>query len=139
MPKNEEVSGSAPKSSTLQFADRENWVILDFKLLNWKYMNFQMKFRENTHIFSIKKILRERLGKMNDLKICFNSYSEANEVHNDMLTLAQCGVTGAPLSNDIDEVTGVVPPDSVQLPTVTVYYDYKPSDFEDPVLLYFKG
>lgn len=34
---------------------------------------------------------------MNDLKICFNSFTEANEVHNDMLTLAQCNVTGAPL------------------------------------------
>jgi hypothetical protein len=34
---------------------------------------------------------------MNDLKICFNSFTEANEVHNDMLTLAQCGVNGAPL------------------------------------------
>ena len=34
---------------------------------------------------------------MDDLKICFNSFTEANEVHNDMLTLSQCGVHGAPL------------------------------------------
>lgn len=29
--------------------------------------------------------------------------------------------------------------DEEEIPVVTVYYDYKPSDFEDPVLLYFKG
>ena len=43
--------------SAVSFSDRDNWVILDFKLLNWKYMNFQMKFRENTHVFSIKVYL----------------------------------------------------------------------------------
>jgi hypothetical protein len=29
-------------------------VILDFKLLNWKFMNFKMKFKDSTYIFSIK-------------------------------------------------------------------------------------
>ena len=41
-------------------------------------------------------------------------------------------------TGDLDE-HGKVISDNLQLPTVTVYYDYKPSDFEDPVLLYFKG
>ena len=75
---------------------------------------------------------------MNDLKICFHSFTEANEIQNDMLTLLQCGITGAPLTSDLDD-NGQVISEQVQLPTVTVYYDYKPSDFEDPVLLYFKG
>ena len=34
--------------------DREKWVILDFRLLNWKYMNFTKKMPVNSHIFSIK-------------------------------------------------------------------------------------
>ena len=27
---------------------------IEFKLLNWKFMNFSMKFPENTYIFAIK-------------------------------------------------------------------------------------
>jgi hypothetical protein len=45
MPKKklEEAPAEVKTPSTTVLADRENWVILDFKLLNWKYMNFQMK------------------------------------------------------------------------------------------------
>ena len=62
-------------------------IILDFKLINWKYMNFTMKVKENTHIFSIKNILRDRHGRMDDLKICFKAFTESSEVKDDMLTL----------------------------------------------------
>lgn len=34
--------------------ERDSFVMVDFKLLNWKYMNFKMKFRDTTHIFTIK-------------------------------------------------------------------------------------
>ena len=34
--------------------DRVKYVILDFKLLTWKYMNFTKKFDENTRIFTVK-------------------------------------------------------------------------------------
>lgn len=63
-------------------------IILEFKLINWKYMNFTLKVKESTNIFSIKDILRNRHGRMDDLKICFKSFTEANEVKDDMLTLA---------------------------------------------------
>lgn len=51
-------------------------------------MNFTLKVKESTNIFSIKDILRNRHGRMDDLKICFKSFTEANEVKDDMLTLA---------------------------------------------------
>jgi hypothetical protein len=51
-------------------------------------MNFTLKVKESTNIFSIKNILRDRHGRMDDLKICFKSFTEANEVKDDMLTLA---------------------------------------------------
>ena len=60
---------------------------MEFKLINWKYMNFTLKVKENTHVFSIKSILRDRHGRMDDLKICFKAFTESNEVKNDMLTL----------------------------------------------------
>ena len=50
-------------------------------------MNFTMKVKENTHIFSIKNILRDRHGRMDDLKICFKAFTESSEVKDDMLTL----------------------------------------------------
>jgi hypothetical protein len=51
-------------------------------------MNFTLKVKESTNIFSIKNILRDRHGRMDDLKICFKSFTEGNEVKDDMLTLA---------------------------------------------------
>lgn len=51
-------------------------------------MNFTLKVKESINIFSIKSILRDRHGRMDDLKICFKSFTEGNEVKNDMLTLA---------------------------------------------------
>lgn len=51
-------------------------------------MNFTLKVKESTSIFSIKSILRDRHGRMDDLKICFKSFTEGNEVKDDMLTLA---------------------------------------------------
>ncbi len=71
------------------------WVYLDFKLLNWKFMNFKAKFKESTYIFSIKKLLQARHGKLEDLKICFHSFTEGNEAKNDMLTLKEYGINGA--------------------------------------------
>ena len=50
-------------------------------------MNFSLKVKESAHIFSIKNILRDRHGRMDDLKICFKAFTESSEVKNDMLTL----------------------------------------------------
>lgn len=44
-------------------------------------MNFSMKFRENTYIFTIKKILQERHGRIDDLKLCFHAFTETNEIN----------------------------------------------------------
>jgi hypothetical protein len=41
-------------------------------------------------------MLRERHGRMKDLKICLHSFSEVNEIRNDMLTLKECGIRGQP-------------------------------------------
>ena len=145
------------KAPKLLQSERDSFVILDFKLLNWKYMNFSMKFRESTHIFTIKvclywipngqfspilffyfqKLLRERHGRVEDLKICFTSFSETNEVNDEMLTLKQCGCNGV-MPEIVIGPTGVPMFDESKVPTIPVFYDFKPSDFSDPVLLYFK-
>ena len=49
--------------------------MIHFKLLNWKFMNFSMKFRETTHIFTLKKLLQQRHGRVDDLRLCFNQFT----------------------------------------------------------------
>jgi hypothetical protein len=116
-------------------ADRENYVILAFNLLNWAFMNFQQKFTENTHIFTIKKMLAERHGHLKDLKLCIGSYIEANEIVDEMLTLRECGLAGKPQVKYLDE-NNMVKIDESDVPVVQIYYDFKPADTGDPVLLF---
>ena len=94
-------------------------------------MNFSMKFKEETRIFTIKKILQERHGKLESLKLCFHAFVEANEVDDEMLTLKECGLKGVlvDITNN-DEVATI--------PTVQLFYDFKPVNFSDPVILFFK-
>lgn len=131
--------------------------MLDFKLINWKYMNFKMKFKDTDHIFTIKvkedslsvlhiiniltlftqKVLREKHGLMDDLKVCFNSFSPANEIANEMLTLQDCGIHGVTPETFINP-KGFLQIDDKSIPTVQVFYDFKPSGHEEPIMLYFK-
>jgi len=99
-------------------------------------MNFTMKFKEDTYIFSIKKLLRERHGQIDDLRLCFNAFTEANEVNDEMLTLRDCGLKGHPCG-------AAVTPEEKELedscvPTVQLFYDYKPASESDPVVLFFR-
>ena len=74
---------------------------------------------------------------MDDLKICFNSFAESNEVHNEMLTLQDCGCLGK-IPDVLVGPSGIPAFDESTLPVIQVFYDFKPNDFADPVLLFFK-
>ena len=101
-------------------------VILEFKLLNWKYMNFSMQFRETTNVFSIKKLLAERHGKIESLKLCLNSFTEATELHDEMLTLAESGAKGRQPDMKYNEVDGTYTIDKETIPVYQIFYDFKP-------------
>lgn len=102
-------------------------------------MNFSMKFRENTHIFTLKKLLQNRHGRIDDLKLCFNAFNETNEVKDEMMTLKECGLTGSPLEPpEPAEGEEAIDPADVVIPTVVLIYDFKPANYSDPVVLYFK-
>lgn len=103
-------------------------------------MNFTMKFRENTHIFTLKKLLQERHGRVDDLKLCFHAFTESNEIDNEMLTLRECGLKGQPIEPPEPEEGQEPPPEPVEMviPTFQLFYDFKPGNFSDPVVLYFK-
>ena len=74
--------------------DPDLWVKIEFKLLNWKYMNFSAKVRDNSRVFALKKLLAGRHGHVKDLKLCLNSFSESNELEDEMATLADVGIKG---------------------------------------------
>lgn len=100
-------------------------------------MNFSMKFKEDTYIFTIKNIIRERHGKITDLKLCFHAFTDANEIQDEMLTLLDCGIRGYPCGGAKTEEEKDLEEKSV--PIVALFYDFKPSsESTDPVLLYFK-
>jgi hypothetical protein len=44
-------------------------------------MNFSMKFRETTHIFTLKKLLQQRHGRVDDLRLCFNQFTGKDSMH----------------------------------------------------------
>jgi ubiquitin len=99
----------------------EEWVTLDMKLLNWGYMNFQWRVKTDTRLFRVQEHIKERHGRIADLKICKEQFSERFELKDDMATLQSYGIRGAPA-------------DSPAI-VYTIYYDFKPLDHDDPLLL----
>eukprot|EP01031_Cornospumella_fuschlensis_P036287 gene36287-44021_t len=114
----------------------ENWIRIEFKLLNWKFMNFSMKFFENTNVFTIKRLLREKHGRIDDLKLCFHSFTDSNEVLDEMLTLLECGLKGHPVGHAVTPEEKEL--EEKNIPVVQCFYDFKPANYSDPVLLYFR-
>ena len=123
------------ETAPLPVTSLDTFVILEFKLLNWKYMNFTQKFRDSTHVFTIKKLLKERHGRIEDLKVCLNAFSEPNEVKDEMLTLKECGLRGRQ-PNMIIGPSGALEIEPGSIPTFSVFYDFKPLNFSDPIMLH---
>jgi hypothetical protein len=74
---------------------------------------------------------------MDDLRICFHAFTEANEIKNEMLTLQECGLSGSVPDTFINN-KGIVQVDEKTIPIVQVFYDFKPTGHDDPVMLFFK-
>lgn len=87
-------------------------VRLEFKLMNWSYMNFEMRLPTTTYLFAIKKRLEERHGAGHFL-ICKDAFAEQNEMTDDMKTLEDYGIFQDAL----------------------VYYEFTP-DHDDSLLLH---
>ncbi len=99
-------------------------------------MDFSQQFRDDTRIFTIKRILKERHGKIDNLQLCFHSFSESNEVHDEMLTLYECGIKGFPVGAAVTDED--IEMEEKSIPIVKLFYDFKPADKSDAVLLFFR-
>lgn len=69
-----------------------------------------------------QNLLLEHHGRVDDLILCKGSFTEANELKDEMQTLKGYGIKGAP--------SGVDPP-----VTVPLFYDFKPVAYDEPLLL----
>ena len=68
-----------------------------------------------------KTKIEERHGRVLDLKICKDHFGENYEMKRDMSTLKEFGIRGDP--------------DEKETNTILLYYDFKPLDLTDPLLL----
>lgn len=105
----------------LNETDRVYYVTLDMRLLNWSYLNFRFRTKTTTLLFAIKQRIQKQHGPIVDLKICKEHFSEANELRDDMMTLAEYGIKGAAEGE----------PEVICL----VHYDFKPQHHDNPLLL----
>ncbi|EQC27419.1 hypothetical protein SDRG_14745 [Saprolegnia diclina VS20] len=96
-------------------------VTLDMRLLNWSYLNFKWKVKTSTRLFAVKNEIEKRHGPITSLKICKDHFAEANELTDEMLTLHEYGIDGAPAFEK--EVVCLI------------YYDFKPTQHDNPLLL----
>ncbi|GMH59607.1 hypothetical protein TrVE_jg12564 [Triparma verrucosa] len=107
------------------------WVTLSLNLMNWEFMNFEVPVRTSTYLFSIRKMLEDRHGRIQDLKICLGNFLEEKEMTDEMLTLQEYFDKNEPLIEGVSkeqnekEATKVV---------VKLYYDFKPIE-AGPILL----
>ena len=100
----------------------EEYVTLDLRLMNWDFMNFKLRVPTESYVFAVKQKLCERHGRIRDLVLCKHSYAEKNELTDDMKTLKEYGILGAPKRSEPEVV-------------VPVFYEFK-CDQSDPLLLH---
>ena len=103
----------------------DKFVNCQLKLINWIFLDFELKDCnvEKMRLFTIKRKIKERHGRIKDLKVYMGTVSPSTELTDDMATLSDMGVEGSE-KNEIDE------PDEIVL-----YYDFKPFEHNDPLLL----
>lgn len=93
--------------------DLTPWVTLDMHLMNWHFMNFKYRCKTTTCLFTIRNQLVKRHGLLKDLTIHKNEWAVKNEMSDDMATLEDYGILGAPASAPAPAV-------------VNIYYEFTP-------------
>jgi hypothetical protein len=126
-------------------AHTPDWVFLDFTLRN---VNI-----ESTRLFSIKRKIKQRHGRISNLRIYLGTMQPQTELKDEMMTLEELGIEGLPLvrpsspasavaaaskqtgrGDGISDDDGISP--GVQgVKNITLWYDFKPFAHEDPLLL----
>ncbi|GMH76904.1 hypothetical protein TL16_g09192 [Triparma laevis f. inornata] len=115
----------------LQVEELVPYVTLSLHLMNWEFMNFEIPIRTSTYLFSVRKMLEDRHGRIQDLKICLGSYLEEKEMKDEMLTLQEYFEKNEPLIEGVSKAENEKDATKV---VVKLYYDFKPIE-AGPILL----
>jgi len=101
-----------------------SFVKLEFKLVDWSFMDFSRVVSTDTSVQSIKETIKlHHGGKIKRLTLCLDCYQEANELRNDQLSLKEAGIIGGSKNEPIEKV---------------MFYDFTPVTSEtgtDPILM----
>eukprot|EP00455_Lapot_gusevi_P045409 TRINITY_DN5803_c0_g3_i2.p1 TRINITY_DN5803_c0_g3~~TRINITY_DN5803_c0_g3_i2.p1 ORF type:complete len:155 (+),score=23.58 TRINITY_DN5803_c0_g3_i2:67-531(+) len=114
----EEVEKKIAASQQVFLPVFNDWVKLEIKLLNWKFMNFDVLVRTNTPVRQIASMIEARHGRIRDLRLFTSPPSLKNEITDTSITLSDIGIKGGP--RDAPEQS-------------TLFYDFK-SAISDPLL-----
>jgi len=99
--------------------DDENIVTLQLKLINWTFQNFTIKVKTSTPLFSIANKLRQRHGKLRDLRLYKDTVNDDNILDGEFSSLHELGIQGSKTGDA----------------NCVIYYDFKPENVSDPLLL----
>lgn len=122
------VKDSAKSSDIFSMVNTvfDGWILLEFKLIDWSYMDFSRVFRSSTTIHTIKEVIvNYHGGNIQKLTLCKDTYLETNELRNDRITLKEClGISGSLDKN--------------KAPVIRICYDFLPDGCTepDPILMY---
>lgn len=97
----------------------DGWVKVNLKLVNWTYDNQTVVIRTNKTLYSLARIIKDKHGNVNELKMFKGSLT--NEMEDFDATLAELGFEGADNKEDAK--------------STNVYYDFKPFLESNPLLL----
>jgi len=108
--------------AALKVPEVQKKVTLEFKLMNWNFLNFELELPTDTNLFVVKQKIEARHGRIRDLVVCRGVYAEENELRDDMKTLEDYGIRGS-ADGKAREM---------------ILYEFKPRDHqrEDPLLLH---
>jgi hypothetical protein len=97
------------------------YVTLELKLVNWIYLDLKVRVRVTTPVFVLKRQLVERHGRLEALRLWKGAVADENEMSNDSMSLADYGIVGKRLVESPE--------------TCTIFYDFRPFNSKDPLLL----
>lgn len=100
----------------------ENWVTIDFKLINWTFSNFTVRYPVSTKVSTLVQKLVEKHGQIHEVSFFKTQMAEENLVEDHNMTLYEVGFTGAPLDNPEEQKHAM-------------YYDFKQTAQHNPLLL----
>ena len=93
---------------------------MDMKLINWAYMDFQVRVKTTTYLFQIKDEIKSRHGRVTDVVLYRDHVDDDNKLMNDMATFEDMQFKGGLATEDpvVRGVAGLVSDLSVVLSLV---------------------